>query len=86
VRAIAGATQRADKVDIEVIRIVARSSPKRRQAPAGRIATGVEISLAICRGWSSYARHNDTTNRQGSKRESSVESCDRVRRAGSYSN
>lgn len=43
--------------------------PKRRQAPAGKIATGVGTGLGTwCRGWSSYARHSGPSNRQEDRR------------------
>jgi hypothetical protein len=42
----------AVKVGIKVIRSARDHRPKRRLAAAGKIATGIGTSLAICRGWS----------------------------------
>jgi hypothetical protein len=38
--------------------------PKRGSAPADKLAKGLGTTLAICRGWSSYALCSGPTNRQ----------------------
>jgi hypothetical protein len=45
-------------IEVDTFTNAESSTPKRRLAPADKIAAGIGTRLAVCWGWSSYARYN----------------------------